>query len=404
MLASVPRRVLPAVLLAAAALPVPAAAADGPVVHAHRGGSLAFGVPVAPENTPPAFAAVADRYPGTWLELDSVVSADGVPFVIHDSTLDRTTDCAGPVVAHTAAEIEACRVDLLGTAATTAPAPSEPVVRVPRLADVLALARERGLGVNVEIKRIPGDPGYVPGDESFAIAVLDVLRAAGIPRERMIVQSFDPTNLETARRVLPEAQRSFLTLAGLDAGGLALAAAAGHDWISPSGVPSASLVRAAHDAGLRVVPYTLNTEAQVRAAAAAGVDALITDDPPLALRALGRPTAGPPAAVPAPRVRRAARLSLPSRTRRQVLVRGGLPAVLTAHRPARATVTLRRGRVLVARGVVALRGAGTRRVLLRLTPAGRRAVRRATGSLRLTARVTVDGRARRPAAVVLRRD
>ncbi len=293
------RTVLFAVAIAGAAFPAASAAAT-PTVHAHRGGALSFGAPVLPENTLLAFQNTAERFPGTWLELDSVVSSDGVPFVIHDSTLDRTTDCDGPVHEKTAAEIEACRVDVIGVSSTLVPAAADPAVRVPRLDTVLALARERGLSVNVEIKRIPGDPGYVPGDESFAIAVLDVMRASGIPRERMIVQSFDPTNLDTARRVLPQAQLSFLTLAQLDSGGPAFAAARGYDWVSPGSVPSRTFVQQAHDRGLRVAPYTLNKPDDVKAAAAAGVDALITDDPAMARQALGIPEAAAPAPTAAP--------------------------------------------------------------------------------------------------------
>ena len=92
---------------------------------------MAFGEPVLPENSLSAFQNAADRFPGTWLELDSVVSRDGVPFVIHDSTLDRTTDCDGHVLEKTSAEIEACRVDKIGVSATLVAAPPQPVVRVP---------------------------------------------------------------------------------------------------------------------------------------------------------------------------------------------------------------------------------------------------------------------------------
>lgn len=390
--------------LAAIAGFAPAASAAPPTVHAHRGGALSFGDPVLPENTLPVFRNTADRFPGTWLELDSVVSSDGVPFVIHDSTLDRTTDCAGPVVQHTAAEIEACRVDVLGVSSTLAPAPAVPVVRVPRLAEVLAFAREHEhLGVNIEIKRIPGDPGYVPGDEAFATSVLDVVRAAGIPRERLIVQSFDPTNLDTARRVLPHAQLSFLTLAQVDAAGPAFAAARGYDWISPGSVPSPAFVSQAHSLGLKVVPYTLNTSEQVQAAAAAGVDALITDDPGMARQALGVPDVATPAAPAARSPRqRTVRITTPRRSRRQVYRRGGVAVGVRAGGPTEVAFRITRGRVRVASGIVRLRGSGTRRALVRLTPAGRRLVRRARRPLRLVVRAVVDGRPRPARALVLR--
>jgi glycerophosphoryl diester phosphodiesterase len=81
----------------------PVFAADRPLVFAHRGGAL-----LAPENTMAALdnglALGADG-----LEIDVQLSRDGIPVVIHDRTLDRTTDHRGPVNGLTAAEL--ARVD-----------------------------------------------------------------------------------------------------------------------------------------------------------------------------------------------------------------------------------------------------------------------------------------------------
>jgi glycerophosphoryl diester phosphodiesterase len=70
-----------------------------PRVFAHRGGSA-----LAPENTLAAFEHGL-RVGADGLELDVHLSADGVPVVVHDSTLDRTTNATGPVAARTAAEL-----------------------------------------------------------------------------------------------------------------------------------------------------------------------------------------------------------------------------------------------------------------------------------------------------------
>ena len=70
-----------------------------PLVFAHRGGAR-----LAPENTMPAFANGL-THGADGLELDVQLSADGVPVVIHDQTLDRTTDRSGPVNSLTAAEL-----------------------------------------------------------------------------------------------------------------------------------------------------------------------------------------------------------------------------------------------------------------------------------------------------------
>ena len=371
-------------LLIALAAAAPAAAA--PVLHAHRGGALDLGRPVFPEDTPAAFANAA-AIGGTWLEMDTVVSADGVPYVIHDSTLDRTTDCTGAVLEKTAAEIDACRVDRIGVSETLVEAPPTPVVRVPRLRDVLAFARERGAPVNLEIKRIPGDPGYVPGDTSFAAKVMEVVVAAKLDPAKLIVQSFDPTNLDVAASALPGVQLSFLTLAQANEGAPEFAASRGYHWVSPGGVPSSGFVQRARSYGLKVVPYTLNSADEVKAAAALGVDAIITDDLPVARDALGLPivrpgvevAAGPPA------------VTFPRRSLRAVRRARGFRVTVEHSRALTVRVTARLGRTVVARGSVRLRGAGTRSATVRLTSAGRRVLaRRRSATLRLT--VDIAGR------------
>ena len=361
MVQSVRVRALLVALLACLALAAPALAT--PVIHAHRGGALDFGKPVRPEDAMPAFRHAAE-IPGTWLEMDTVVSADGIPIVIHDSTLDRTTDCSGTVLDTPIAAIEACRIDKLGVSETLVEAPPDPPLRVPRLAEALAFARERGLGVNLEIKRIPGDPGYVPGDSAFAQTVMEVVKAARLDPDKLIIQSFDPSNLDVAAQALPGVQLSLLTLAEANEGAPEFAFARGYHWVSPGGVPSASFVQRARAYGLKIVPYTLNTPEEVQAAAALGLEAVITDDVPMARRALGLPDPPPPPppGATAPRVK----VSFPRQTLRRVLRRRAI--VVRAN--GRVTVTVRLRRLIVARGTV---GPGTGR--LPLTRNGRRALR-----------------------------
>src|SRR3990170_4488837 len=113
-----------------------------PLIVAHRGASSTH-----PENTLPAFEA-AIGLGARIVELDVRVSAEGVPVVMHDPTVDRTTDGSGAVHELTAAEL--ARLN-----AGTADAPTA----VPTLAEVLDLAGDRA-AVALEIKNIPGEPGY----------------------------------------------------------------------------------------------------------------------------------------------------------------------------------------------------------------------------------------------------
>jgi glycerophosphoryl diester phosphodiesterase len=261
------------------------AAAATPAIQAHRGGSVLGGVPRFPEDTMPAFANAIRRERVT-IELDVKLTADGVAVVIHDDSLDRTTACTGLVRDLALAQLAGCPSDVLGTpGGALRSRTTTPTVRISRLVDVLAFARRHRGRVSMEIKNVPTDRDF-DATPAYANRVMDAVIAARFPKRRLIVQSFIPANLDVARSRLRGVATSFLTLAGFNDGGLDQARRSRYTWISPQWPVSGAYVRRAHRAKLKVVPYTLDTRAQVRAAARAGVDALITDDPVMARRAL----------------------------------------------------------------------------------------------------------------------
>jgi hypothetical protein len=186
---------------------------------------------------------------------------------------------------------------------------------------------------------------------------MDAIVASALPKEQLIVQSFWPPNLDAARAKLPGVALSFLTLEQANEGGPEFAKARGYHWVSPGGVPSAAYVERAHAQGLKVVPYTLNSAADVRAAAEAGVDAVITDDPLMARRALGIADPPAPAAPPSsgPSSQRAPRVTLRrvARRLRTVRRRRRLPVRVQASEPATLSLALLRGRRVIARRTVA---------------------------------------------------
>jgi glycerophosphoryl diester phosphodiesterase len=264
---------------------VAAAAAAVPGIHAHRGGSVLNGAPTYPENTMPAFQHSSRE--GYVLEMDAKLTKDRVPVVIHDATLDRTTTCDGEVQDFTRGRLLAnCKADVLGSPGSGLPTrPAPRPVTLSTLAEVLALAKREGAVANLEIKNVPTDPDFDSGS-SFANRVMDVVVAAGLPRSKLIIQSFWPPNLTVARSRLPGVQTSLLTLSALNSGGPSFAAANGHRWVSPEWPVDSDYVTGAHSLGRLVVPYTLDKAAEVRSAAGIGVNALITDDPLMAQRAL----------------------------------------------------------------------------------------------------------------------
>lgn len=234
-----------------------------------------------------AFEHASEDLGADVIELDAKVTSDGVPVVMHDPTLDRTTDCAGQVRARTAAHVLACRIDILGTDDRAVPFPASTEL-VPSLASVLAWARDSDVRLNLEIKNPPTDPDFDP-TPAFAGAVLDAVDASGIPKGLVIIQSFWPVDLVHAK--LRGYTTSLLTLSALDELGAVFATVAGNEWVSPQWPPldGPLYVQLAHLLGRKVVTWTLDAEQPIRDAEAAGVDGIITNDVVLAQQVLSTP-------------------------------------------------------------------------------------------------------------------
>ncbi len=243
-----------------------------PVVVAHRGASATH-----PENTLPAFeAALAAGAP--LVELDVRLSADGVPVVVHDPEVSRTTDGAGWV--H-----ELTLEDLRSLNAGTADRPAQ----IPTLDEVLRAVSGRG-GVALEIKNVPGEPAYEQDRERIVDATLAALETADFDGPGLVL-SFNPRSIAAVRRLAPAVPTGFLTTRALDPDeALALALEGGHAFVLPSvdalrrvGGP---FVRRAHSAGVRVGTWTVDEPDAIRAALDWGVDAIASNDPETALAVL----------------------------------------------------------------------------------------------------------------------
>ncbi len=246
-----------------------------PRVYAHRGGSA-----LGPENTTAAFErgleAGADG-----LELDVHLSADGTPVVIHDGTLDRTTDASGPVSAMSADEL--ARVDA-GCRYTddTGRRPFAGLgVGVPTLLDTLR--RFGGVPVIIEIK---------VNTEECGRRVAEVVRAAGAV-DWVCLAGFGPLSARGARGVLPAAaasachpevrlalHRSWVgwPVRRVAYGGYQVPERAGM-WR----VATRRFIRHAHAAGLAVEVWTVDAPADMERLLDWGVDGLISNRPDVAV-------------------------------------------------------------------------------------------------------------------------
>lgn len=228
------------------------AAERRPLVIAHRGASAEW-----PENTVAAFSAAAAAG-ADGVELDVRRTANGTLAISHDETLPdgrallglRRTDLP-PAMPDLAAALDACA----------------------------------GMLVNIEIKNFPGDGDFDPG-ERLAAAVVELLDArAG--RDRVLISGFHLGTVNRVRALDPRLSTGLLTSDPQPAGLVEGVAAAGHVAIHPLwSTVDRDVVDAAHAAGLRVNVWTVDAPADIRALAAAGVDAVITNDPASALRTL----------------------------------------------------------------------------------------------------------------------
>jgi glycerophosphoryl diester phosphodiesterase len=255
---------------------------------AHRGGAAQW-----PENSLTAFRG-ALAAGARILELDVHLTADGEVAVIHDPTLDRTSDGTGPVARCTRADLARARL--------RGPDGTPTADCVPTLGEVLALAAPAGAGVLVEIKT-PGPAvryerrgdrvAAVPGAryEGLERRVLDALGTHGMTG-RAFVMAFNPAVLAEVRALAPAQPTALLVERRHveESGARPVEAVA---WAGQAGATflglhytlcDAAVVAAARAAGVSVGVFTVNDEATMRRLAADGVDVIISDRADLVAR------------------------------------------------------------------------------------------------------------------------
>jgi len=224
----------------------------------------------APENTLGGFRHLRDLGVRA-VEFDIQVSADGKLVIIHDADLERTTSGRGNVGEHLA-------TGLAGLDACHKAFPDWPVSEgVPRLEDVLALLPDFD-HLELEVKARTSE------DEAAVIARLPALWERHGLAGRARTTSFNPRYLMGIRDAAPHIPRGFLFEEDFSGDPVASALALGCTSLGPHQARcTPELVAAAHEAGLYVSTWTVNTRERAQALADMGVDAIITDVPTQAL-------------------------------------------------------------------------------------------------------------------------
>jgi glycerophosphoryl diester phosphodiesterase len=239
---------------------------------AHRGASV-----VAPPNTLAAFEKAVELG-ADGIEFDVHLSADGVPVVIHDFTVDATTDGRGRVAGMTLAQLKAldagCHFD-----------PAFAGERIPTLKEVLDAAGDHLL-LNIEMKSTS------MRDRGLERTVLAQIEQHG-SSDRVLISSFNPFSLRRAKRIAPHMPLGLLYAPDMP---LPLRRA----WLAPLAPhearhPHHTMVDARYMAwarkrGYRVNAWTVDEPDEMRRLIALGVDGIITDVPDALRRVLEETT------------------------------------------------------------------------------------------------------------------
>ncbi|HVO44633.1 MAG TPA: glycerophosphodiester phosphodiesterase family protein [Aggregatilineales bacterium] len=241
-----------------------------PLILGHRGASHD-----APQNTVAAFA-LARSMGADGVELDTSLTRDGVPVVIHDLTLDKTTDGSGPVRALDLAAIKALDAGIRFGERFRGE-------RIPTLDEAFE-AVGPDLWVNVELK---AEGWHTDGLEWAVLKVIQRHQAAG----RVIVSSFNPFTLRRFRALSPQMligylyspdEPLYLRERWLMAGVWYEALHPHHSLITPEYMLRARLVKK------QVNAWTVDDPDRMLALRDLGVNAIITNRPDVAIQTLRR--------------------------------------------------------------------------------------------------------------------
>jgi glycerophosphoryl diester phosphodiesterase len=242
---------------------------------AHRGYSA-----VAPENTLPALAAGV-LAGATVIEFDVRTTADGVPVVIHDRTVDRTTDGSGQVE-----ELTLDEISVLDAGSWFSPAYAG--IRVPLLREVMELLRPHAV-----LAPTADEAGVTPHQAPRVELLLEIKPPTTLEQvkvimgqvadagllERTVVQSFDPDVVRLAREAAPDVRRGLLRH-DFDDDQVGVARELGLRYVNPAlraVLAEPATVAALAAEGVGVMPWTPNDTTLWAPLVEAGVAGLIND-------------------------------------------------------------------------------------------------------------------------------
>lgn len=241
-----------------------------PIILAHRGDKNQ-----APENTLAAFAQALQKG-ADGIELDARLTADGHVIVIHDSTVERTTNGKGRVASLSLEAIRKLDAGKWFNEKFTG-------TKIPLLEEVFEIIGKDKL-INIELKN------YTTMGDSLMVKVCELIKRHN-NQSQILFSSFFPSTLKIAAQTLPEVPRGLLAMRGLlgvwarSFGFMFGNYQAMHPHILSV---NKQQVQRVHRIDRRVIVWTANMPDEINQLKEWGVDGIITDDPQTAVQTLRR--------------------------------------------------------------------------------------------------------------------
>lgn len=235
-------------------------------IFAHRGSKKTH-----PENTMSAFIE-AERVGSDGIEFDVQLSSDGEIVVIHDETLDRTTNMTGYVKNYTAEELKSADVGIFFSKQFRGE-------KIPFLREVFEWAQGNKLVMNVEFKT---DKFNYEGIEQ---KVIELIRQFNL-ENRVILSSFNHHSIDISKQLAPEIERALLFNKLPKDIEKILAERLESGFHPKRKTVKKSLVRYAQNLGYKVRPWIANKSKHILILAGLGVDVIMTDCPEKAIKLL----------------------------------------------------------------------------------------------------------------------
>ncbi|MGF1723515.1 glycerophosphodiester phosphodiesterase family protein [Photobacterium nomapromontoriensis] len=233
------------------------------MVTGHRGAAA-----LAPENTLAGIKQAAQSG-ATWIEIDTQLSADCIPVIIHDETVNRCTNGKGKVANLTLAQLKSFDAGSWFNTVFNAET-------IPTLEEALNACQVLGLKLNLELKI--HHPHQI---EPLIHAVVDVIKQSQFPIEHLVLSSFEKEALTLCQDLLPNVRRGFICEVWNDFSLESIQPLALYSVHIDHRILTAKIANAIKNAGMVLVIWTLNDPQKTAHFKQLGVDNIITNKPHL---------------------------------------------------------------------------------------------------------------------------